>query len=270
MNIINNKSFNKQEKAKKIFNKKNLLKRNNDKTNRLNNLNLYSLYSFNTTTIRQGKKHKSRILTSFNTKRELKNNNNISLIRKKAYNSNPKGKKKSINIYIDEKDLINENLKKKNNIPLNLNDKKVVKNVKQKAGGVLRSLINSNNNNSLKRDLMKRKLKYSYSRTKSKDINNNNINNNIKIVFSINENNLNINKKKIELSQNKDVKESLDIKRNLSCKNKDISKNNNKIKKLNFNFSSSKIQKKKIHFISQIKPKENINKQKLSKSIQKK
>ena len=268
LNIINNKSFNKQEKAKKIFNKKNLLNKSNDKTNRINNLNLYGLYSFNTTTIRQGKKHKSRILTSFNTKRELKKNNKISLIRKKAYNSNPKGKKKSINIYIGEKDLINENLKKKNNMPIN--DKKVVKNVKQKTGGVLRSLINNNNNNSLKRDLMKRKLKYSYSRTKSKDINNNNINNNIKIVFSINDNNLNINKKKIELSQNKDVKESLDMKRNLSCKNKDISKNNNKIKKLNFNFSSSKIQKKKIHFISQIQPKENINKQKLSKSIQKK
>ena len=268
LNINNNKSFNKQEKAKKIFNKKNLLKRNNDKTNRLNNLNLYSLYSYNTTTIRQGKKHKSRILTSFNTKRELKNNNNISLIRKKAYNSNPKGKKKSINIYIDEKDLINENLKKKNNIPLNLNDKKVVKNVKQKAGGVLRSLINSNNNNSLKRDLMKRKLKYSYSRAKTKDINNNNI----KIVLSMNKNSLNIKKKKIDLSQNKDinsVKESLDMKRNLSCKNKDLSINN-KIKKLNYNFSSSKIQKKKIHFISQIKPKENINKQKQIKSIQKK
>ena len=55
LNIINNKSFNKQEKAKKIFNKKNLLNKSNDKTNRINNLNLYGLYSFNTTTIRQGK-----------------------------------------------------------------------------------------------------------------------------------------------------------------------------------------------------------------------
>ena len=44
LNIINNKSFNKQEKAKKIFNKKNLLNKSNDKTNRINNLNLYGLY----------------------------------------------------------------------------------------------------------------------------------------------------------------------------------------------------------------------------------
>jgi len=262
LNINNNKSFNKKENTKKIFNKKYLLNNDDNKTNRINTF-LYGLYSYNTTTIREGRKYKSRILTNFNTKRDIKKINNISLIRKKAYNSNPKGKKKSINIYIDESDIMKELEKKKNEI--SLNNKKNVKNAKQKnTGGVLRSLINSNINNSLRKDLLNKKLKYSYSRPKSKDKNLNN--NNINIVLSINENNLSVKNKNINISNNnnKDMN-SLDINRNNSCKNKDIS-NNNKIKKLNYNFSSSKIQKKKIHFISQIKAQPDLNKSKKNNS----
>ena len=269
LNINNNKSFNKKENTKKIFNKKYLLNKNDNKTNRINNLKLCGLYSYNTTTIREEKKYKSRILTSFNTKRDAKNINNISLIKKKAYNSNSKGKKKSINIYIDESDIMKEYEKRKNDI--SLNNKKNVKNVKQKnTGGVLRSLINNNINNFHKKDLLNKKLKYSHSKEKPKD---KNINNNINIVLSINENNLNIKNKNLNISNNnKDtnsIKNNLDINRNHSCKNKDVFINN-KIKKLNYNFSSSKIQKKKIHYISQIKPKLDVYKSKKNNSKQKK
>ena len=266
LNINNNKSFNKKENTKKIFNKKYLLNNDDNKTNRINNF-LYGLYSYNTTTIREDRKYKSRILTNFNTKRDIKKINHISLIRKKAYNSNPKGKKKSINIYIDESDIMKELEKKKNEI--SLNNKKIAKNVKQKnTGGVLRSLINSNINNSLRKDLLNKKLKYSYSRSKSKDKNMNN--NNINIVLSINENNLSVKNKNINISNNSNkdmnsIKNCLDINRNHSCKNKDMS-NNNKIKKLNYTFSSSKIQKKKIHFISQIKAQPDLNKSKKNNS----
>ena len=100
-----------------------------------------------------------------------------------------------------------------------------MQNVKQKnTGGVLRSLINSNINNSLRKDLLNKKLKYSYSRSKSKDKNMNN--NNINIVLSINENNLSVKNKNINIpnNNNKDmnsIKNCLDINRNHSCKNKE-------------------------------------------------
>ena len=46
----------------------------------------------------------------------------------------------------------------------------------------------------------------------------------------------------------------MNLNRNNSCKNSEVQKND-KMKKFNYNFSSSNIKKKKIHLISQIRPK---------------
>ena len=262
IDINTDKSFNGKEN--KINNrKKNILSKMDNKTNRINNLKLLGLYSYNTTTIRQNNKYMKKILSTFGTKREIKNNN-ITLIKRKAYNSNPKTKKKNINIYINQDDLIKENKNQKNTIKNFSFNQNKGKNVKQKnTGGILRSLIGKNNCNSLKNDLKKKKSKISYSKSKSKDKNIIN-NNNIKVVLSLNDDCLN-NK---NIHNNKDInsiKNSIKLDRNHSCKNKDI-KNNYKVKTINYNFSSSNIKKKKIHYISQIKPKIYIKKPNQNKS----
>ena len=256
----NNNIKNKSKKISKLFNK----------TNRIANLKL-DLNANNTTTKREEKGHKkviNQILTNYNTKRDMKNFN-ISLIKKKAHNSNPKAKKKNINIYIDKDDLIkeNKNLNNKKNVSYN---KKIVK--QRNNGGVLGSLIDSKNY-SLKNDLKKKKLKISYSKSKSKEKNNLNNMNNINIVLSINDERLNNNNNKTD--KNKTIKDMNGIKNNLiwnrnnSCKNSEIQKNN-KMKKFDYNFSSSNIKKKKIHLISQIKPKLYNNKQEKNNSKNKK
>ena len=187
-------------------------------------------------------------MTNYNTKRDKKNMN-ISLIKKMAYISNNKSKRKNVNIYIDENDLINaENKIQKHKNKNNSYNEKIVK---QKNNlGVLGSLVN-NNDIFLKNDLKEKKMKISYSKSKSKDKNNN-----IKIVLSINDDGLNA-KKNIDDANIKDMdinNNKINLNRNNSCKNSEIQKNN-KMKRFNYNFSSSNIKKKKIHLISQIRPK---------------
>ena len=219
------------------------------KTNRITNLKL-GFDTYNTTTKREEKNDKKGIniiLTNYNTRRDKKNFN-ISLIKRKAYNSNSLNKKKNVDIEIDKEDLIKENQKNKNrNTSYN---KKIIK--QKNNCGVLGSLINSKDK-VLKDDLKKIKSKISYSKPKSKDKNNIN---NINIVLSINNDCLNINNN----NNNKNVSENIfDLNRNNSCKNSEIQKSN-KMKRLNYNFSFSNIKKKKIHLISQIRPKLYINK----------
>ena len=173
---------------------------------------------------------------------------NISLIKKMAYISNNKSKRKNVNIYIDENDLIAESKIQKNKNKNHSYNKKI-ENQKNNLG-VLGSLIN-NKDGFLKNDLKAKKMKISYSKSKSKDKNNN-----IKIVLSINNDSFNIKQKNGNIN-NKDTditKNKMNLNKNNSCKNSEIQKND-KMKKFNYNFSSSNIKKKKIHLISQIRPK---------------
>ena len=245
--------INKEIKAKKKMSIQNKNKKIENKTNRLINLKL-GLYTFNTITKREEEKYKkgiNKILTNYNTKRDNKNFN-ISLIQKNGYSSNPKSKKKNVDIFIDKNDLIEEAKIHKKKIKNNSYHKKIVK--QKNNFGVLGSLINSNDI-SLKDNLKKKKMRITYSKPKSKD---KNFNNNINIVLSLNDDYLNIKK---DINNNKTtngIKNILNLNRNNSCKNSEIK--NNKMKRLNYNFSSSNIKKKKIHLISQIRPKLYINK----------
>ena len=245
--------INKEIKTKKKMSIQNKNKKIENKTNRLINLKL-GLYTFNTTTKREEEKYKkgiNKILTNYNTKRDNKNFN-ISLIQKNGYSSNPKSKKKNVDIFIDKNDLIEEAKIHKKKIKNNSYHKKIVK--QKNNFGVLGSLINSNDI-SLKDDLKKKKMRITYSKPKSKD---KNFNNNTNIVLSLNDDYLNIKK---DINNNKTtngIKNILNLNRNNSCKNSEIK--NNKMKRLNYNFSSSNIKKKKIHLISQIRPKLYINK----------
>ena len=247
---INNNSI---HKGKNTFaKKKNNIKikkisKLENKTNRVTNLKI-NLYTYNNTTKREENKNNIKnILTNYNTKRDKKNMN-ISLIKKKAYISNNKSKRKNVNIYIDENDLIAESKIQKNKNKNHSYNKKI-ENQKNNLG-VLGSLIN-NKDGFLKNDLKTKKMKISYSKSKSKDKNNN-----IKIVLSINNDSFNI-KQKNDNINNKDTditKNKMNLNRNNSCKNSEVQKND-KMKKFNYNFSSSNIKKKKIHLISQIRPK---------------
>ena len=249
---INNNSINKGKNAskkKKSNIKIKKISKLENKTNRVTNLKI-NLYTYNNTTKREENRNKNNIkniLTNYNTKRDKKNMN-ISLIKKMAYISNNKSKRKNVNIYIDENDLIAESKIQKNKNKNHSYNKKI-ENQKNNLG-VLGSLIN-NKDGFLKNDLKAKKMKISYSKSKSKDKNNN-----IKIVLSINNDSFNIKQKNGNIN-NKDTditKNKMNLNRNNSCKNSEVQKND-KMKKFNYNFSSSNIKKKKIHLISQIRPK---------------
>ena len=246
--------INKEIKTKKKMSIQNKNKKIENKTNRLINLKL-GLYTFNTNTKREEEKYKkgiNKILTNYNTKRDNKNFN-ISLIKKHGFSSNPKSKKKNVDIFIDKNDLIEEAKTHKKKLKNNSYHKKIVK--QKNNFGVLGSLINSNDM-SLKDDLKKKKTRITYSKPKSKD---KKFNNNINIVLSLNDDYLNIKKDMNNNKKTNEIKNILNLNRNNSCKNSELQKNN-KMKRLNYNFSSSNIKKKKIHLISQIRPKLYINK----------
>ena len=253
INNNNNKKINTKKRIE-IKNQNKKISRIENKTNRLINLKL-GLNTYNTATKREEEKYKkgiNKILTNYNTKRDNKKFN-ISLVKKNGYSTNPKSKKKNVDIFIDKNDLIEENKNHKKKFKNNSYHKKIVK--QKNNFGVLGSLINGNEM-TLKDDLKKKKMRITYSKPKSKD---KNFKNNINIVLSLNDDYLNIKKDLNENSNLNGIKNILNGNRNNSCKNSEIQKNN-KMKKLNYNFSSSNIKKKKIHLISQIRPKLYINK----------